>query len=383
MDFLNKYSVPIIAAIILIEAVITVLTIKYYLSIRKKTLYSYKSASLLGGGVFMVIMLAFSINALFIQDANASLFQTFLNNISQTSSLFPIVIFPLMIVFFLFMILSNISLMRHEGKSVKNILGSVLSFILIIATIAGVFGWDVIYKNIIFKIYTKGHSEIVILDYALPMFLTSLLCYVECLLLGTVISSIKATKFKPDYDTDYIIILGCAIAKNGEPLPLLRGRIDRALQFAKEQYEKTGKMPKFVPSGGKGDDECISEAESMKNYLISQGVGEDNILVENKSTSTLENMNFSKALIEKDGCGKNIIFSTTNYHIFRSGIYANQAGINAKGIGSKTKWYFWPNAFVREFVALLANRKKGHIVNALILLAISILGALANYAFVK
>ncbi len=383
MDFLNKYSTLIIAAIIFIEVVITVLTIKYYLSIRKKTLYSYKSTSLLGGGIFMVIMLAFSINALFINDANVSLFQTFLNNISQTASFFLIVIFPFMIVFFLFMSFSNISLIRHEGKTVKNILGSILSFVLIAATIAGVFGWDVIYKNIIFEIYSKGYSKIVIFDYAIPMFLTSLICYVECLLLGTIISSIKATKLKPDYNKDYIIILGCAIAKNGKPLPLLRGRIDRALQFAKEQYEKTGKMPKFVPSGGKGDDECISEAESMKIYLMSQGVGEDKILVENKSTSTLENMKFSKALIEKDGCGKNIIFSTTNYHILRSGIYANQAGMNAQGIGSKTKWYFWPNAFVREFFALLANQKKGHAVNALVLLAISIICALENYVFVN
>ncbi len=383
MEFLNKYSTLIIAAIIFIEVVITVLTIKYYLSIRKKILYSYKSASLLGGGIFMVIMLAFSINALFINDANVSFFQTFLNNISQTASFFLIVIFPFMIVFFLFMSLSNISLIRHEGKTIKNILGSVLSFVLIAAAIASVFGWDVIYKNIIFEIYAKGHSKIVIFDYAIPMFLTSLICYVECLLLGTIISSIKSTKLKPDYNKDYIIILGCAIAKNGKPLPLLRGRIDRALQFAKEQYEKTGKMPKFVPSGGKGDDECISEAESMKIYLMSQGVSEDNILVENKSTSTLENMKFSKALIEKDGCGKNVIFSTTNYHILRSGIYANQAGLNAQGIGSKTKWYFWPNAFVREFFALLANQKKGHAVNALVLLAISIICALANYAFVK
>ncbi len=383
MSFFDKYSVLLIAAVISVEVVIMALTIKCYLSIRKKTLYSYKSASLLGGGIFMVIMLMFSIKALFIKDANVSLFQTFLNNISQTSSLFPIVVFPFMIAFFLFMSLSNISLIRHEGKTVKNILGSVLSFALIIATIAGVFGWDVIYKNVIFEIYTKGHSEIVIFDYAFPMFLTSLICYVECLLLGTIISSIKATKFKPDYNKDYIIILGCAIAKNGKPLPLLRGRIDKALQFAKEQYEKTGKMPKFVVSGGKGDDECISEAESMKNYLMSQGVGEDNILVENKSASTLENMKFSKVLIEKDNCGKNIIFSTTNYHIFRSGIYANQVGMNAQGIGSKTKWYFWPNAFVREFVALLVSRKKSHIINALFLLAISIICALANYAFVK
>ena len=131
------------------------------------------------------------------------------------------------------------------------------------------------------------------------------------------------------------------------------------------------------------DDECISEGESMKNYLLTQGINEDNIIVENKSVNTLENMKFSKKLIENDKGGKNIIFSTTNYHVFRSGIYARQAGIDAYGIGSKTKWYFWPNAFVREFAALLVSRKKGHIVNTVFLLVISIVCGLINYGFVK
>ncbi len=382
MEFLEKYSNLIVIAIILIEAVFTALTIKYYFSVRKKTLYSYKNASFLGGSIFMVIMLIFSIVSSFIKAVNMSVLEVFVGNISQLSSLFPIILLPFMIVFFLFMSLSNISLIRHEGKTIKNIVGSILGFVLIVGAIAGAFGWDIIYRNVTFNIYAKGHTWIVIFDYAIPQFLTSLLCYIECLLLGTIISSVQATKFKPSYDKDYIIILGCAIAKDGKPLPLLRGRIDRAISFAKEQFEKTGKMPKFVPSGGKGDDECISEAESMKNYLVSQGVDEDNILVENKSVSTLENMKFSKALIDKDNCGKNIIFSTTNHHIFRSGIYAKQAGIDAQGIGSKTKWYFWPNAFVREFVALLVSRKKGHIVNSLILLLLSFACSLANYAFV-
>lgn len=184
--------------------------------------------------------------------------QVFFNNISQISSLFPILVLPFMIIFFLFMSVSNISLIRHEGKSVKNIVGSVLGFVLIIATVAGAFGWDVIYRKVIFDIYAKGYKWITIFDIAIPQFLTSLICYIECLLLGTIISSVKAARFQPDYDKDYIIILGCAISKDGTPLPLLRARIDRALQFAREQFEKTGKMPKFVTSGGKGDDECIS-----------------------------------------------------------------------------------------------------------------------------
>lgn len=52
-----------------------------------------------------------------------------------------------------------------------------------------------------------------------------------------------------------------------------------------------------------------------------------------------------------------VAFSITNYHVFRSGIFAGQAGLKAEGMSSKTKWYFWPNALIREFVGLLVSQK--------------------------
>ena len=52
------------------------------------------------------------------------------------------------------------------------------------------------------------------------------------------------------------------------------------------------------------------------------------------------------------------MFSTTNYHVFRSGVWAALAGLSAEGMGSKTKWWYWPNAFMRETVGLLKNRWK-------------------------
>ena len=85
-------------------------------------------------------------------------------------------------------------------------------------------------------------------------------------------------------------------------------------------------------------------------------------------------------LIEKDGEGKNVIFSTTNYHVYRSGMYANEAGLHAEGIGSKTKWYFWSNAFIREFIALLVSGAKKHAANVVVLLMLSLMSGCAAYA---
>ena len=103
----------------------------------------------------------------------------------------------------------------------------------------------------------------------------------------------------------------------------------------------------------------MPEAEAMGNYLRSCGIPEEVILEENRSLNTYQNMEFSKKLIEEREGNvneKNVIFVTTNYHVFRSGILAGLAGLHAEGLGSKTKWWFWPNAFVRECIGLLANR---------------------------
>ena len=54
-----------------------------------------------------------------------------------------------------------------------------------------------------------------------------------------------------------------------------------------------------------------------------------------------------------------VLFATTNYHVFRSGLQARRVKMRALGIGAPTKWYFWPNAGVREFAGLLtAHRGK-------------------------
>ncbi len=57
-----------------------------------------------------------------------------------------------------------------------------------------------------------------------------------------------------------------------------------------------------------------------------------------------------------------IIFSTTNYHVFRSGVIANNIGLDCEGMGSPTKWYFYTNALIREFIANLMNQKKEHFI---------------------
>ena len=89
-------------------------------------------------------------------------------------------------------------------------------------------------------------------------------------------------------------------------------------------------------------------------------------------------MVFSKKIADELVENANITFSTTNYHIFRSGMFSAKAGMKAHGIGAKTRWYFWPNAQMREFIGLLASEWKINIVFIVLTVLLSTL--LANIA---
>lgn len=154
-------------------------------------------------------------------------------------------------------------------------------------------------------------------------------------------------------DCDFIIVHGAGLIDGNRVSPLLAARLDKGI----EVFERSGKTAKIIVSGGQGGDELISEAEAMGNYLVEKGIPKESILLENKSTTTLENMEFSKKIM--DGIKKNYrtIFVTNDYHVFRTGTYAKKVGLRADGVGCKTAFYYWPNAFIREYIAIIIKYK--------------------------
>ena len=254
---------------------------------------------------------------------------------------------PFILLFSAAMVVSNLSLIRHEGKRLVNLLGIILAFLLV-GGLVFLFAFD----------YAVSGSELEVMIHDLiTNFFAAVYLYFECMLLGIIIADAVVIRYEPEPDKDFIIILGCGIRKDGTPSPILRGRIDRALEFAEKQREKTGKEPIFVTSGGQGPDEVCSESAAMKRYLMEKGVPEERILEEDRSTDTLENMKFSKEKILAVNPQGKIAFSTTNYHVFRGGLKARRVKMRAVGMGARTKWYFWPNAAVREFVGLLTEHR--------------------------
>ena len=245
------------------------------------------------------------------------------------------------------LVVSNLSLIRHEGKRLVNLLGIILAFLLV--------GGEVFL--FFFDRYVSGSLAEVRLHELVVNLFAAFYLYFECMLLGIIAANLVVVRYEPEKNKDYLIVLGCGIRGDGTPTPLLRGRLDRALAFAERQEAETGKAPVFVTSGGQGPDEVCPESTAMKRYLLEKGMPEDRILEEDQSTDTAENMRFSKAIIGAHAPEAKIAFSTTNYHVFRGGLCARRVKMRAVGMGARTKWYFWPNAAVREFVGLLTEHR--------------------------
>jgi len=254
---------------------------------------------------------------------------------------------PAVLIFSILLIVSNISLLRHEVRRFANVLGILLAVLMLAGEVFLYFA----------DFYASGSVEEVLLHEILTNLFACLYLYVECMVIGAAVGDLIAALYQPDMDKDYIIILGCSIRKDGTPTPLLEGRINRALKFYQDQLKATGKAAILVPSGGQGSDEPISESLCMHNYLIQNGVPEEHIMMEDQSRNTYENMKFSKEKIISANPDARIAFSTTNYHVFRSGMMSRRVRMRSQGMGSKTKWYFWPNASVREFAGLLQNHR--------------------------
>ncbi|HEY4537095.1 MAG TPA: ElyC/SanA/YdcF family protein [Erysipelothrix sp.] len=165
----------------------------------------------------------------------------------------------------------------------------------------------------------------------------------------------------PKKDKDFIIVLGSGLRNGKEVTPLLASRIQGALNFYHKQKEK-GKEAKLIFSGGQGADELIPEGVAMRDYALSQGIIAADAIAEDRSTTTEENLRFSKAIMDDLAQGQDYkcVVVSNNYHVFRAAHFAEKVGLDAQGIGTPTAKYFLPNALIREFVGLIVMKPKFH-----------------------
>ncbi|MEW8960673.1 YdcF family protein [Paraclostridium dentum] len=271
-------------------------------------------------------------------------------------------VIPLSIIVIGFFLIKNGYIMKHkEGRRLANLLSLILGVnVLLIVSLS------------LLLIFHGSKLN----TYAYATILTIILfaIYFVFLFFSYLVYSYAYQMLPVNKNLDYVIVLGSGLIGDKVP-PLLKSRLDKGIEIYSQQLSK-GNHTKIVVSGGQGSDEIVPEAIAMKKYLVSQGIPELDILVEDKSTTTYENMKFSKNIMNNISKNYSCIFVSNNYHVFRASIYARKAGLKANGVGAPTAFYFLPSALIREYIAIIMLYKK------VSLLAIAFILIVVAYSFI-
>ena len=143
-----------------------------------------------------------------------------------------------------------------------------------------------------------------------------------------------------------VIVLGCQV-RDGHPSTLLQARIDTAYDYLVAHPEC-----KCIVSGGQGADEVISEAQCMYDSLVSSGIAPERLYLENRSTTTRENLRFCKEIMDREGLGDTAVLVTNSWHEFRAQMIASDLGLRCGGVGAPTAWWLFPANYLREILAI-------------------------------
>ena len=176
-----------------------------------------------------------------------------------------------------------------------------------------------------------------------------------CLCLGLFVAAVTcafifdASLGDADRNCEYIIVLGCGV--NGTvPSLSLRERINAAYAYLADHPNTI-----CIVSGGQGRGEDITEAACMFRELTAMGIAPERIWLEDRSTSTAENLQFSLAVIEAHTgmIPSEIGIVSSEYHLYRAELMANDLGLTVVGIPGTTGWLaLRVNYFLREIAGV-------------------------------
>lgn len=216
-----------------------------------------------------------------------------------------------------------------------------------------------IFLGLILNIVFSGHDYIAYALYLIAALIVAFrfmgrrLRMVICIILALClvyfviveIPIISAASGDGDFEADYIIVLG-ALVRGEEPSLSMIERTQAALDYMNAHPDTL-----VIVSGGQGDMEDISEAEAMYRWLVDNGADESRILLEERSTSTQENLAFSFDIIRQrgDDPAKATAVVTSEYHIYRAQLLGRDLGVELGGISAHTTYFSVRlNYFIRE-----------------------------------
>ena len=151
----------------------------------------------------------------------------------------------------------------------------------------------------------------------------------------------KETHLPQRQESDVIIVLGAQVKEDGTPSEALRRRMIAALEVYREKRQT------IIVCGAQGANEPRAEGDVMRDWLIAQGVHEEDIVAETASFNTRQNLEYAKAIMEHRGLSRALIV-TSDYHVARALRLCAQTGIEATGKGSPSKPEYFIKNHLRE-----------------------------------
>ena len=152
---------------------------------------------------------------------------------------------------------------------------------------------------------------------------------------------------RPEEPCPTLIVLGCQV-RGSAPSLLLSYRIQAAADYLEENPEAVA-----ILSGGQGGGEDISEAACMYRELTARGIDPARLYREEDSTVTLENLQNSMALMEREGLSGPALIVSNDFHVCRALKIAGDLGLDARALAASSLWFSLPTYILREALAIV------------------------------
>ncbi|MBR2726990.1 MAG: YdcF family protein [Solobacterium sp.] len=157
----------------------------------------------------------------------------------------------------------------------------------------------------------------------------------------------------PEEKPQTVVVLGCGLEGDRPSLSLLY-RLQRAYAWLMDHPDAH-----VVVSGGQGGDEIMPEARCMAEWLISHGIEEDRIHQEDRSSTTYENLAFTRTVLKENDLPEEIIIVSNSFHVYRACLIARKQGYACTALSARTTWWLLPSSVLREVLGIALEWIKG------------------------
>ena len=253
-------------------------------------------------------------------------------------AVFAVLLLALLLLVPILLIWNGLVMRKRESGRLSNLLSLLFGVFLAAGEIAS--------AAFLLRGFSFAFPDLLILLFGASVF------YFSALLLSFVLYSLLLPLLSHGGSFDTVLVHGCALIHGNRVSRILANRLDLALSI----YHRSGDKARLVVSGGRGDDETVTEAEAMRDYLLAKGVPEEKIYLEKESHSTKENLVNSLELFSSPNELGTLALVTSNYHVFRCALIARALDLRCKAFGAPVAAYYWPSAVIREFAAVYSRK---------------------------